>query len=245
MGIWLGWAGTALELILMWRLVAWRAWRQVPWSFVFFAVLFLHGTVTFYFYLAGYGATREYSFWYWTSGLVAGILRFPVAWEVTRKLFRGYSRVYQSVSAVILVLLLGLGALYLFGSGPEVLRLPDIERKIALTTALWMLVFLLLAQYYRVTPSRNIWGIAVGLGLFAATTLINFSALGINEEFFPVFAYVRPVSFILTLLIWTWTLWSYTPNPQPAASPLPEYHLLRTHSYWQKIRAALAKALGL
>jgi hypothetical protein len=239
------WAGTVLELVLLWRLVRWRAWRYYPWFFFFFACLFLRLLFIQYARNAGYEGDPAYAFWYWTSSVVTTMLWFPVAWEIFRSLFGQYPALSRIAGLLVIGALVSLAGFYSLSEAPGFLRLPDIQRKVALAVAVWIVAAYLLSRYYQVAPNRNVWGIALGLGLLAATSVINFAAIGLNESYFPALRYVQPATFTLALILWTWTLWVHTPNPALPDGPPPENYITQGTSFWSKIRETLRRALGL
>ncbi len=239
------WAGTVVEIVLLWRLVRWRAWRHYPWFFFFVTYLFLRLLFIQYARNAGYDANPVYAFWYWTSSVPAAILWFPVAWEVLRNTFRHYPALLRIAGPALLAVLGSLAGLYFLSEAPGFLRLPDIQRKMALAIAVWIVGVFLLSRYYQVALSRNVWGIALGLGVITATSVINFAALGLNENYFLALRYVQPAGFTLVLILWAWALWTHTPNPRPPEGPPPEEYLTQTSSFWSKIRETIRRALGL
>jgi hypothetical protein len=218
----LQWAGYSLEAVLLWRLVSWKAWRHFPLFFAYFLLLLIRlGLLA---YAAGrYGqSSLVYARWFWFTAMILDPLKMLVAWEVFRKVFQPASAARRFAGALLVATLAGLSLFYVLGGAHDTNFFVAVGLNFSLVVAVWMFAVLALAQYYHLPLGRNLWGIALGLGLFSAMAVVNLSALGLNEQVFPAFAYVRPASFVLSVLIWTFCLWSYQPppdNPSPARPP--------------------------
>ena len=237
-------AGVALLGLVLWRGYRGRMWRSYAFFYMYlgYVLVLAFGqvalsTVSF----AGYAMA------YWVGAYVALLLRFFVIWEVFRNSFpaiapvRGVvAQVFGSLAAVIalVILLASRGTVWFF---------QDMERKAGLAQALLLFATLLFVRYYAVPLGRNIWGIAVGLGLYLSVSIVNFSAYDLLTSFLPFWRYIRPLSFIGMTGIWAWALWSYAPNPRLAESATATTDELaqRWNQAWRALQSALRKAVGL
>jgi len=236
--------GLALELSLLWRCVSWRAWRYYPLYFAYLVLVVARSLSIEYQQALQPLSASAYAQWYWLTDLLVVVMWFPVALEIMSHCFpRG--TLLQVSRTLLLATLASLAALYLFGSGlPGGTRIPDMEQKAALAITLWVVGILLLAAYYGIILSRNTWGIAMGLGIFAAGTVMSFSALGLDGRFFTALRWARPVSFVGVLMLWNWTLWSYA-NPPRHNGPPDETLSLILLTFWSNMMASIRRALGL
>jgi hypothetical protein len=217
----LTWTGYSLEAVLLLRLLSWKAWRHFPVFFSYFLFLLARQGLIAY-VQARYGTNSiPHSLWFWSTSNFSDVLKLLVAWEVFRKVFQPGSPAQRFTGGLLVGTLAGLSAFYSLGGAHDTLFFVAVGLNFAFVVTVWILGVLALAQYYGVWLGRNLWGIAMGLGLFSAIAVVNLSTLGLNDKAFPVVAFVRPASFVLSVLIWTWCLWSYRPAPRlsPAASP--------------------------
>lgn len=237
-------AGYSLEIALFQRLISWRAWRRFPVFCSYFAFLIARqGLITFV--EARYGTNSiPHSLWFWSTSNFSEVLKLLVAWEVFRKSFEPGTAAQKFAAALLVATLAGLSVFYALGGAHDTLFFVAVGLNFSFVVAVWIFGVLALAQYYRIPLSRNVWGIALGLGLFSATAVINFSTLGMDLRAFPIFVYVRPASFVLSLLIWTWFLWFHQPAERlpPPASPLRSAGSVEP---LEATREALGQAVGL
>ncbi len=214
-------AGYLLEAVLLWRLLTWRAWRHFPVFFGYFLVLLVRQAALVYVESRYGGASAAYSVLYWYTGSPVDVLKLLVAWEVFQRVFRPGSAAQRFGAALLAVVLLGLSGFYALSGAHETPFFVAVGLNFSFVVAVWIACVLALAQYYRIALGWNVWGIALGLGLYSATAAVNLSALGLDPRAFPIASNVRPASFVLSVLIWTWCLWSFrpAPAPPPPASP--------------------------
>lgn len=236
--------GLGLHVLLLWRCLKERHWSHFPFFFVYLAYVFLRSLALSYFWALGHPA---YALIYWGSNLGAVLLRFCVAWEVFRNIFVRGSIIREIAGRILVVLLVVIAAaFYLLSSQPGTF-FPDLERKVGLAVVAWMVMVLLLARYYRVPISLNIWGMAVGMGLFTSISIANHATFELLRSFLPFWRLVSPFSFVAMMLIWTWTLWSYAPEPQPE-----RFNKLQPHAAlagwkrsWDHFGPSIRRAIGL
>lgn len=237
---------TGLEVLLLWRLIAWRAWRFYPIFFWYFIYVFVRSLLLIYLSIASPLSPMAYSLWFWCTGYLAVNLRFAVAWEIFKNLFAGRPVPYRATGALLVVTMMGLAA-YFYVEGSRGLSVfVDAEISIAFAIAVWLVLALFAVRYYALAPSSNVWGLAVGLGLLCAGDVMNFSAWGLDERIFPITRYLRPVTFACTLVVWLRALWFYVPAVRQANDHAKDLGVLvRKHPLWQSAAESVRKALGL
>lgn len=231
-------AGVSSQALLFWRGCRWCAWRKYPLFFIYLSYTSFF-TIFFLFFPH---AHPMYARVYWYNELGAAVLRFLVAWEIYRQVFRGGS-VVRSIAGSILVGALTLLALVFWagGPGPGTSLVIDFMRKMALAVATWIVVVIGLAGFYAIPIGRNIWGMAIGFLIFAASQIANFAAFDLSPRFGPIWPLVHPFSYLCMLAVWVWSLWNYAPNPELRSSESsmgPE-----AISEWQERSAALNKII--
>lgn len=151
--------------------------------------------------------------------MLASVIRFTVAWEVYRQVFPSGTNGRRFAGAALLIAMSALAvAFFIIGANPVDSVIPDFMRKMGLSVAVWILLVLGLAQYYGNRIGRNVGVMAIALLLFVSSEVINFSAFALSPRIAPAWVYVRPLTYVLMLLIWTPALWNYVPNP-PIAVP--------------------------
>lgn len=233
-----------LEALLLWRLASWKAWRVYPAFFWYFLYVFVRLVLLYYLNIFQPLTPREYSLWFWWSGFVAVTFRFAVAWEVFKHLFVGRPNPYRTASSLIVGTMLALAA-HFFTEGPRGLHyIVDAELSMAFTIAFWMVVSLCAVRYYGLRPSTNAWGLTTGLSVLCIGDAMNFSAWGLNENAFPIARHIRPMMFLLTLVVWLRFLWRFAP---PACASdngieVPSEH--RDKSVWESVIESIRNALS-
>ena len=153
---------------------------------------------------------------------LADLFKLFVAWEVYRQAFPRGSAAQSFAGALLVATLAGLAAFYFLGGAHDTNFFVAIGLNASFAVTIWILGVLALVQYYHIALSTNLWGIALGLGLFSASSIVNYSTLGLNQQALPVFGFIRGTSFLTGLLIWTSCLWSFRPAPALTAPPPPD-----------------------
>jgi hypothetical protein len=204
--------GLTLEGILLWRATRCRLWSYYPF---FCAYLLYTATWSIVFGLPAVIKSAAYAKAFWLSYFLAAVLRFGIAVEIHRHVFRRWAPVRAAANVIVLLTLLTLAIIFcLTPSNPAFPALPDMLRKIAISVAIWIFVVLSLGRYYRIPIGRNVWGMAVGILTFTGSELIYLAAMDLVPALWPVWRYVHPLTFIIMLVIWCVAMWEYYPNPQ-------------------------------
>jgi hypothetical protein len=201
-----------LETLLFWRALYCRMWRRYPFFYFYLVYTAVWSLV---FSLPTFIKNSAYPKAYWLSYFVAGSMRYGIVAEMHRYLFPRDSPVRGRANGVVLLALTLLAFVFwMHGSGPGANVLVDSMRKIALSGAVWILVVLGLARYYGIRIGRNVLGMAVGLLIFIGSELVYLAAMDLLPRFWTVWRYVHPIAFVFMLMVWTFGLWSYFPNPR-------------------------------
>lgn len=238
-----------LESVLAYRLLHGGLWRQYPFFSLYVAYIFVQGLIGFEILQRAPGIYPE---WYWRTGVVHIFLRFIVIWEVFRHTFpkaspvrRMLSRQYTVGALALLTVLTGmLWAVQTYGKSHSVYL--AMERSFGFVQAILVLSILTLARYYQLRVGRNIWGIAVAFGMYCSlSTAASAVADLAHSSFFALWYLLNPLSFVAMLILWTWAVWTYAPNPvlAPVALIDPAGDFSRWSEDWGRTRATVRKVM--
>jgi hypothetical protein len=236
--------GLLLQALLFWRAYRCELWRWYPvfygylayttfWSIVLSLPLVIR--------LPGYPKI------YWWSQLLAAALRFGVAGEIYRHIFLRDSPLRRRTGATTVAVLILLASVFWIGGiGPDSNVWLDALRKIALSVATWLAVLLGLAGYYRIQMGRNVWGMAVGLLTFTGSELIHLAAMDLLPRWWATWSYVHPIAFVFMLLVWTFALWDYYPNPESSLRNVGSVEGLvsQLHGRWAEVPDMLRRVVN-
>jgi len=164
----------------------------------------------------------SYQNFYWNTQFVSVLLGYGVIWEIYRQAlghYPGAARMARDFLSVIFILVVS-KAFFNTLSGHHVwspaTTTAELELNLRSVQAILLVALGGLLRYYAIPIGRNLRGMILGYGFFIGTSLINLSFLSrVSEKFHLWWTYLEPVSYLATLLIWCWALWSYYPNPQP------------------------------
>jgi hypothetical protein len=221
MDLFIAWTVYSMEAVLLWRLLSWKAWRSYP-LFLFYFLFLLARQAAIASVRIAYGVdSMAYSQWFWYSSTLSDVLKFVVAWEVYRNAFQAGSAAQRFAGALLVAVLTGLAVFYFVGGAHDTNFWVAVGLNLTFTVTVWMFGVLALGQYYRIPLGRNVWGIALGIGIYLSTAVVNLSMLGLDDRAFPLGTQVRRLSFSASVAIWIWALWSYRPpsTTLPPASP--------------------------
>lgn len=220
--------GLLLQSLLFFRAFRCRLWRYYPFFYSYLTYTAVRSVV-----LSLPLIIRQpfYSKLYWWSHVLAALLRFGIGADIHRYVFPRNSQVRATAGTVVISALALLAFLFwVGGAGPGHYML-DTLRKIALSVAAWILIVLGLAHHYGIRIGRNVLGMAVGLLIFTGSELVHLAAMDLVPRLSSVWSFVHPIAFVFMLMIWTSTLWRYSPNP--GTSVLDEASARELLSIWQ------------
>ncbi len=96
----------------------------------------------------------------------------------------------------------------------------EIERDLRIVQVALLAGLIVLFVCYAIPIGRNLKGIICGYGLFLVTSVVNLTLrYNLGDSFQHSWAYVQPFCYLLVLLVWCVTLWSYAPVPEPTSEP--------------------------
>src|SRR5260370_5349673 len=181
--------GVSWQGLLFWRGWRWGGWHAYPFFYAYLSYTSFW-TVAFLFFPH---AHPLYPKVYWDSELVAAVLRFLVAWEVFRGVFR-HGTVIRRIAGTLIVVVLVLLALafWLSGPSPGISSVIDFMRTMALSAGVWTVLVLGVARFYGIPIRHNNLGMAIGFLIFLLTENSEFSAFLLPSVFIPICHIAHP-----------------------------------------------------
>jgi hypothetical protein len=248
LSIWL--VGIALELILIIRGVQRGLLHRYPvfYSYIAFVV------VTDILLFVIRPTARPYLYLYWIAefvGLLLGCLVFLEFYRVALKPYPGTARVARALLAVLFVTAI---VKTIF----KTLNVPEwwtnaspaqVEGLLRVCQLLAILALTVLCLFYSIPFGKNLRGILLGYGFYVSWSVLCLAlvAAGVAKSD-SLWSYTYPISYVLSVAVWTVHLWSYQPNPvQDRSIPLEqEYQRVAaaTQRRLHDARGYLAKAVG-
>ena len=186
---------------------------------------------------------------YWYSEGVNVLLRFFVIWEVFRHVFLKSSVLHEIVLKGFMFSVLGMIIFFAAISwGAENYKTSHSVyfasgRTLGFCQAFLILAILLLARYYNLHLGRNLWGIAVGFGLFSSFTIVNFALIDLLPSFFPYWQLITPFGFVCMMSMWTWAIWNYSPNQVDTGGTLDYSDIERWSENWSRALSVIRRVI--
>lgn len=113
----------------------------------------------------------------------------------------------------------------------------ETELDLRIVQAAMLTGLIALLAYYDIPLGRNLKGIVYGYFFFLVTRLLNLSLRDyLGDSFQRVWQYAPAASYVVVLLFWCWSLWSFTPAPAPKPEPSLELD-------YETLKRATQKAL--
>ena len=195
-----------------------------------------------------------YAWVYWDTQFVSLIAGCIVIFEIYRiglEAFPGTARMARN----LLLVVFGLVFAKALATGNEgatawwsALTAVKLERDLRIVQTGALLALIAVFLVYSIPLSRNLRGIVLGYGLFLSTSVVQLTLMvGLDGNFAKLWSYLRPLAYVLVLVVWAVTLWSYQEAPKPAHAITldDDYNMLvaSTRRKFQKTRLALGKVV--
>jgi hypothetical protein len=221
-GFWI--VAIALQMLLGIVLIARRTWTRFP-VFSVYAFFNLFEVALTY---AVSGNGMAYFYVYWICEAVSAMLGLAVVYEIFTALFSPHPALRKLASTIFrfgVFALLALGTLVIYKHSPKEVNVGSAVMVVAEATrivevGLFMFLFLF-SSAFGLHWRENVFGIALGLGVFAAVDLINVTmrsqfGSGVAE----VMNLVRMTAFNLSLLLWT--VYLLAPERATSSAEIPK-----------------------
>jgi hypothetical protein len=179
----------ALQAIIAIVMIRRRLFREFPMFLAYTIFEFVQGGTLFI--LDHSAKISAYQYWeaYWLVQGVSIVLRFAIIYEIFSHVFRPYpalrelSQIMFRWATVVLVLVAVAVAAYAPGDGAHLIisGVKIVDRTVGVVQS-GLLVFLFLcASYFRLSWRSYVFGIAVGMGIFASVDLATSAIQAASE----------------------------------------------------------------
>lgn len=209
-------------------------YRQFPAFLAYAAFEVIQTIVMLPVILSSITTGSHYAYTYSIALAVSTSLRFGVIHEIFAHIFRNYSAIryfgkplfrWATVGTLLAALLL---AVYTGGNDLDRLMLVVrlLDRTASILQCGLLVGLFLFASYLGLSWRNHVFGIALGLGIFASVELAA-SAIRSHTgfEYNALLNYVTMATYHVCVLIWLFYLWVPERSPQYAVKTLPEHDL--------------------
>lgn len=210
--IWM--AAIPLDLLLIARSLRGDYFRRYPIFYSYISFVLLQSVARFTIY---HIRPDWYASVYWFTEFVAIIAGCSVVFEFCRLGLRSYPGVAKMARAGLIAAFLFTFSKVLFtaaagAEGWTPALTFQLERDIRFVQIVATAILIAIVLLYRIPMSRNLKGIVLGYGFYLGTVVTNLTFLGaFGERVQSAASRIQASSYLVTLLIWTVTLWSYDP----------------------------------
>jgi len=246
--IWL--VSIALELLLVTRAYQQNLIRRYPMFFTYISFVLLTDLLMFTFHFP----QTTYLYLYWITeflGLVLGCLVFLEFYRVALNPYPGTARMARALLAILFVVAMAKTIIstanvprWWFNVSPA-----QVEGLLRVCQLLAILALIVLCLFYSIPFGKNLRGILIGYGLFVCWSVVCLALVAAGvARYNTLWSYTFPLSYLITLVVWTVHLWSFQPNPVPDRTIPLEQEYQRVAAATQRrlhdARGYLAKAVG-
>jgi hypothetical protein len=213
-------ASMVLEATILFRCVRNGTIRQYPFFWAYLCCVFVGD-------LAMYPAGKllspsAFSACYWAREFICVLAGYALVMEIIEKAFahfEGPKRLGRNAALVTLVAIVCITGLQAISEHVSytVWSTTEVEANLRGAELILLSIVILVISYYDVLVGRNLKGITIGYGFCTAAVAVN-EALRtfMGRSYQTAFSDIWSYSYVVSLIIWAVTLWSYAPNPAPA-----------------------------
>lgn len=210
--------GLALEIVLLVRALLGNSLKYYSLFYLYLISVFLPSVSLFAIY---HWWPNLYAPAYWFTEFLHVLLGCALVWEVYKialARYPGAARMARNVLAFLFILAMTRIFVKAWNSpnwipGKTTL---ETERDLRIVQLALLTGLVVLFASYAIPLGRNLKGIIYGYGLFTATSVVHLTIRDyLGESFQRAWQYMQPVCYLVVLVMWCVTLWSYAPIPQP------------------------------
>jgi hypothetical protein len=214
-------AGVALESVILLRFLKRRLFAHYPFFFAYLVVVWSGEIALWLIYRYHFAS---YSRFFWADQFLTLLAGFGVVFEIVRKSFQRYPGARTFATTVVTAMLAILCGYFVFRLLPSSVIVhegfSDLERDFRAIQALTLGGVLVVISYYRIEVGRNLFGIIAGLGLYVGNTVLSHELKSyVGPAFNAAWSVIQPYTYLISLLIWVFTLWSFAPAAAPQMPP--------------------------
>ncbi len=211
---------TAVECTLLVQLARRNFLDKYPWFSLYVASAIVQSAVIATVYRVF--AASDIGVWKiaWGSQAIVVFLRFQAVVEVTRKILRGYLGIWALAWRLLLTVgILVLANSLLFSKGDWYWISLNVDRGLELSIGAIIVTLLLFARYYRLPIQPLHSALMIGLCLYSAFFVLNYTLLEkYVQELANFWRFLDVLTYLATLLIWLNAVSRY---PEPATEAPP------------------------
>lgn len=233
--------GLGLLIGFLWKLR--RHLKSYPFLLMYVLPMAVRVAYSSYVNSTGTMGSAAYAEAFWTTQCIMAGFRLSVTWEVLRQAVPR-SHPLRPVACGLSLAVLTFLAFLFWLLGPEGSIYSDLERKLSLTCGVWTAVVLGLTTFYGIRLRREVFAIALGLGLFVTVSLVNSSAIVLIPSFERVWAPISQSSFSMIMAIWLWGFWNPPQDRRPPVANLPDEALSAWQRRWSELRQSTRRVLS-
>ena len=202
--------GLALQAVLGVVLVLKHAWRKFP-IFTAYCLFSLIEGVGLYMLLLSQAGRHSYRYGYAVGEGISLILEFGVVYEIFKSLFTQYSALKRMAGlffqwGLLVLLVLGASVLYYHNSidVTSITATTIVVQEATRIVEVGLLLFLFMfATAFGLHWRQNVFGVALGIGVYLAVELIGITMVGrFGKLAIHAFNLASTITFDLTLLVW-------------------------------------------
>jgi hypothetical protein len=198
--------GIGVQLLLALVLVTKRIWQKYPTFSIYVFFSLFEAAVTY----AVRGRPIVYFKIYWICEAIGVVLGLAVVREIFTNVFLPHPALRKLATmifrvAVVALVILALGMIYVQSEDARgVVKGVLLAAEAARLVEVGLIMFLFLSSsVFGLHWRQNVFGIALGLGMFAAVELINVTLIGhVSPTTVIAFHLARGISFCGSLLMW-------------------------------------------
>jgi len=168
---------------------------------------------------------KTYGYAYWYSQFLSVVLGCAVVWEVYKVALSRYPGAARMASNVLPFLFILATSRIFVKAWNSRYWIPgtttlETERDLRIVQMVLLLGLVGLFAYYVIPLRRDLRGIIFGFSALVASTLIHLTFGNyLGHSFRFLWPYFQPMAYILVLLIWCRSLWSYETAPELEINP--------------------------
>lgn len=220
-------------------------WGRFFSKYLVFYLYLSHVTILdlVHFYVK-FAKPSSYPAFYWSTEFVSVAVGYCVIWEIYQQALAPYPGTLRMARCLVLgifIVVLAKGVIN-GATGPvwgQVDTVAELERNLRAVEVFLIVAIVIVLGYYMVPIGWNLRGILLGYGFFIGVAVINNTVrvhLGYDAFHLWWDAFQRS-AWLITLVIWAFTLWSHHPNPAPEAE-------VRIERDYESLSERTALALG-
>ena len=204
--LWL--AGIGLQVLLAAVLLYRKTWHRFPLFAAYAFFNLFEAAITY----SASGNKLVYFYTYWVCEAISTILGFAIVYEIFTALFSTHlalRRLASTVFGVAIMVLIVLGMIVIYAQpqadrtsfGSAVMVVAEASRIVELGLLMFLFLF---STAFGLHWRTHVFGIALGLGMFAAVDLVNVTLRSyFGDGATDILNFARVATFCLSVLMWT------------------------------------------